>query len=288
VSTRRKTRWGTDSRGRYTRRIGWKRDESGKLVQPLFYLGSDLIQAKRREDRLAEFWQHIEGTYQGDDRPLWDSLTLAIGREIAKGKPRIVIERRGNSPESYARYLHRLRAAFPMMQIAPDEPEAYQDGAESAEAIAQGQIAELERQMAELQRKHARIGNIAPGNCGGMLHEALDAYVSHIKETAVEPGTDRLTDGACARVANAKRLRERHEDAPLSGMASFDAAQGMVNVWRNRPLVKNSNPPRAIRKKTAEHHIGELMRFFRWLARTDRFDWRKPEHFDEIGNKSAV
>ena len=94
----------------------------------LFYLlGTDLVQAKRREDRLVEFWQHIERTYQGDDRPLWYSLTLAIGREIAKGNPRIVIERRGNSPESYARYLHRLRAAFPMVQIAPEEPEAYQE-----------------------------------------------------------------------------------------------------------------------------------------------------------------
>jgi hypothetical protein len=282
MSTRRKTRWGTDRRGRYTRRIGWKRDQTGKLDQPIFYLGTDPVQARRREDRLVEFWQHIEQTYQGTDRPLWNSLTLEIGREIGKGNSRIVVERNGNSPESYARYLHRLGAAYPMVQFVPDEPKAYEDGADNAEAFARGQIAELERQMSDLERKHVRIGNLAPGNRGGMLHEALDVYIGHIKESAVEPGTDRLTDGACARVANAKRLKERHDDIPLSSLTSFDAVQGMVNVWRNRPLVKNSNPPRAIKKKTAEHHIGELMRFFRWLARTNRFDWRKPEHFDEL------
>ena len=205
---------GHDSRGRYTRRIGWKRDETGKLDQPIFYLGTDPVQARRREDRLVEFWQHIEQTYQGDDRPLWNPLTLEIGREIAKGNSRIVVERKGNSPESYARYLHRLGAAHPMVQFVPDEPKVYEDGAENAEAIARGQIAGLQQQMGQLEHKYARIGNLA-GNRGGMLREALDAYIGHIKESAVEPGSDRLTDGACARVANAKRLKERHDDILL-------------------------------------------------------------------------
>jgi hypothetical protein len=282
MATRCKTRWGTDSRGRYTRRIGWKRDDTGKLLQPLFYLGTDSTQARRREDRLVEFWQHIERNYHGDDRPLWDALTLRIGREIAKGSHRIVIDRKDNSPESYARYVHRLRAAFPMVQVVPEEPEAFETGAERIEAIAQGQIAKLESRLLELERKHARVGNLSPEEHGGMLHNVLDAYITHIKQTAVEPGTDRLTDYGFIRVANVQRLKERHDNIRLTGLTSFDGVQGMVNVWRNRPIVKNSAPPRAITKDTAENHIAELMRFFRWLARTDRFDWKKPDYFDEL------
>ncbi len=285
MPTRSKTRWTPDCRGRFTRRIGWKLNEQGKPVQHLFYLGTDPDQAMRREDRLVELWQHIERNHTGQGTPTWIPLTLKIGIEIAKGNYRVVIERKGNPPEAYARYLHRIQAAYPMVQFVPEEPEAYVDGAEKARSIAGQQIGELEQQVAVAERKHSRIGNLAPGEAqsgGGMLHDALDAYVAHIKQTAVEPGTARLTAYGFARVANVQRLKDRHDNAPLSSLTTFDAVQGMINLWRNRPMVKNSDPPRPITKKTAEHHIAELARFIRWLSRTDQYGWKKPEDFDEL------
>jgi hypothetical protein len=36
---------------------------------------------------------------------------------------------------------------------------------------------------------------------------------------------------------------------------------------------------------TAENHIYELTRFLRWLHLSKRFQWRKPEDFDEIDTR---
>ena len=68
----------------------------------------------------------------------------------------------------------------------------------------------------------------------------------------------------------------------FQNIRTFDTVQSMINLWRNRPMVKNSDPPQPITKNTARHHIAELLRFFRWLNRTCQFDWRKPEDFDEL------
>jgi hypothetical protein len=286
MATRTKTRWGTDSRGRYTRRVGWELNKDNKTVQHLFYLGTDLAQAKRREDRLVELWQLIEKQWPNRlGRPLWNSTSLWVAKEIAKGNYRLVVERKNHPPEVYARYLHRLQAAYPMVQFVPDAPEVYEAGAETARAIAKSKLDPLERQFAEMQHKQALAGNLGPteiGICKSRLHEALDAYIEHIKRTAVEPGTENLSDYGTTRVANARRLKERHLDLPLSSIATYGDIQGMIDMWRNRPMVKNSDPPKPISKKTAEHHIGELIRFFRWLSRSDHFDWKKPADFDEL------
>ena len=46
---------------------------------------------------------------------------------------------------------------------------------------------------------------------------------------------------------------------------------------------KGSTKP--ISRCSAEHYIGELKRFLRWLHKNKDFDWRKPEDFDEIKTK---
>ena len=283
MATRSKTRWTPDTRGRYTRRIGWKKNTKGQLVQHLFYLGTDLTEAKHREDRLVEFWQHIEKTHRGEDQPLWNSLTLKIGKELAKGNRCVVIERNGNSPEAFARYLHRLSRDFPMVYFVPDEPDAYQDGRAKGRAIVEGQIGEIER-------FHRRSGNIAPDDiptATEMLHEAIDCCIEEVKQNYLLPGSDDVTAYGQSRIANLRRIKERHDDVPLSSLSTYDAVQAMLNLWRNRPIVKNSDPPRPVKKKTAQHHVAELMRFLRWLNRSARFDWRKPEDFDELETRIA-
>ena len=87
--------------------------------------------------------------------------------------------------------------------------------------------------------------------CSGeeTLFEALDEYVAHVKTTDVLPGTSDLSDYGHMKLKNVARLKERHENVPLSSLSTFDAVQAAVNLWRNRPMVKNSDPPRPITKK---------------------------------------
>ena len=54
----------------------------------------------------------------------------------------------------------------------------------------------------------------------------------------------------------------------------------MLEVWRQRPPKKDESGPMAI--KTCREHAKLLKRFFRWLSKSDDFDWTKPHDFDEL------
>jgi hypothetical protein len=292
MPTRTKKKWKADSRGRYPRELGYKQNERGELVPHKFYLGEDVVEAQRRNVRLEELWEVIERDHEIFNWPVeWNSLTMMIGREIAKGNYQITMPRKGNDPDAYARYLHRLQNSFRMVTFVPEpvEQETYKLGAEMAR---QKGTAALKRRVREFRSEQEdrllRSGAITDAEvCGGedTLHEAFDEYIRQIKEDDVLPGTTELTDYGHMKIKNVARLMERHDNVSLSSISTFDAVQSMVNVWRNRPMVKNSDPPTPITKKTAEHHIAELMRFFRWLNRTSQFPWRKPPDFDEIKTK---
>ena len=299
MPTRTKKKWKADARGRFPRELGYKRNERGELVPHKFYLGQDLVEAQRRNVRLEELWEVIERDHEIFDWSSgeWNGLTMMIGREIAKGNYQITVPRNNNLPDAYARYLHRLQNSFRMVTFVPEplEKETYKSGAEMAR---QKGVAGLKQRVREFRSEEedrlVRSGAITDAEiCGGddTLHEALDEYISHIKTTDVLPGTSELTDYGHMKTKNVARLKERHGNVSLSSLSTFDAVQAVVNLWRNRPMVKNSNPPKPITKKTAEHHISELMRFFRWLNRTSLFGWRKPQDFDEIQtrvNESAT
>jgi hypothetical protein len=175
-----------------------------------------------------------------------------------------------------------------MVTLVPEplEQDAYLHGAEMARQKGVGEIKRRVREFrSEQGHRLVRYGAISESEtCDGddTLHEALDDYIHHIRAIDVLPGTSDLSDYGHMKIKNVARLKERHENLSLSSLATFDAVQSMMNLWRNRPMVKNSDPPTPITKKTAEHHIGELMRFFRWLNRTSMFEWRKPADFDEI------
>jgi hypothetical protein len=280
-----------DDRGHTPRDIGWKRNQSGKLVQHKFRIKSrDEAEVKRRIAKLEELWLAIETeAVKFDWEPLWNELTLDIGRHIADGDYRVVVPRgKVNAPDVYARYINRLQNSFPMVAFAAElgEEEAYHEGAEQAKGKAMTAMRKrLGATRSEMEEKLLKVGGLSTHEVmNGLetLFEALDEYAEQIKRDDVEPGFLKLTDTGHTRLKNVDRLKERHANVPLSTIMTFDAVQALIDVWRNRPIRKNSDPPRPVTKKTAEHHISELMRFLRWLNRSAEFQWRKPPDFDEL------
>jgi hypothetical protein len=74
------------STGNFERLLGWKYDPATKATrQHKFYLGTDPTAAALANQRLERLWAIIEGE-AGDSEALWDTLTLDIGKAIAKGK----------------------------------------------------------------------------------------------------------------------------------------------------------------------------------------------------------
>jgi hypothetical protein len=280
VATRSKTNWKLDSQGEYPRQLGWKLDQNGKYVQHKFRLGSDLKAAEQRDKRLQAFWKRIEETHAGDDRPTWNSFTLAVAKRIADGETQIVVERSSSdSEEAYARYLHRLQRRFSMVSFIAEDEQSFVAGDRANKKL-------VEAQLDSIRKAHLRNGNVAEIDIArgknGTLHQAIDAYMDHVKRTMVEVSQPKPFGRT--RVKNSERLKERHPDSPLSALR-LDAIEEMIDYWKNRPLVKRRGTP--IRRKTAIHHIAELVRFCKWLHRTDKFEWRKPDDFDEIDKRVA-
>ena len=285
MATRNRLHWKLDSQGEYARQVGWKHSRNGKLIQHKFRLGADLKEAKRREQKLLELWSQVEES--STSQPIvWPSIALDLAKQVAKGKFQIELPRKpDDGPEAYARYLHRLQRHYPMVSLIAEDEEAYVSGAAANRAMAQEQIGELQQQIAVREAQHTRVGNIGEidlSRQGGMLHDAMRAYIEWIKKDCFRPALGRITDGGRTKMRQIETLMTRHENQPLS-MLDETAVEEMFRFWRQRPFKKDSTKP--ISRASAENYVGELKRFLRWLHKCKDFDWRKPENFDEIKTK---
>ena len=90
-----------------------------------------------------------------------------------------------------------------------------------------------------------------------------------------------MTENGCPTVVNPTSSRLGrfvvHNAEQLSWSISrltFRGCDAMLGVWRQRPPKKDGSGTMQI--KTCEEHAKLLKRFFRWLSKSDEFDWTKP------------
>jgi hypothetical protein len=285
--SRTRQNWKLDDQGEYPRQVGWKYSRNQILIQHKFRLGADLKEAKRREQKLLELWGQIEATTSTPGKPvIWNPFMLYVAKQIAKGKVQIEVPRMPHdTPEAYARYVHRVQRHYPMVSFVAEDEEAYVAGATANRTMVEGQIRELEEQITIKKTKHIQGGNIGEVDLSqhtGMLHDAMRAYIEWIKKDYFRPALGRINDGGRTKMRQVETLITRHENQLLS-MLDEAAVEEMFRFWRQRPFKMGSKKP--ISRKSAENYIGELKRFFRWLHKSQDFDWRKPENFDEIKTK---
>ena len=274
MSLRRRKELKPDTKGRYYRNLGWDLDrETGRYSQPKFWLGTDSVQAHRRCQRLEELWERVEelsATVVRDDgdRPIWDTFTLRVAKQLARGEWQVVVSWHGESPAAYAQKLNTLASRYPCLQFVPDDNTRYIAGQLYNEQVIDATVADLVGSAK--QGGYITDASIYDGQ--GSLHPALDAYVHWLKDHKRRAWIN-------TQIKQVERLKEKHADIPLSAL-DFDACEAMIRLWRNRPMVKGKDKP--IAAKTAENHIKQLMAFFRWLHRSQLFSWRKPADLEEI------
>lgn len=284
--------WLPDERGRYRRKVGWWEPKPGARKLYKFDFGTNKDQASGRFIRVKELWARVEElaqnppekpdsmgiVYEAEPKePLWDGESLWIAKQLAAGKVQIVVERASPWDEfTYFQFIRRLAEKYPFIHFVPENWEAYNEGLRWAEGIAQPVL--------------ERVGLSGPtlnieAEASEPLHKALDAYITFIERTDLEPTPEgpSLTPFGALKVEQAKRLKQRHQDRPLS-ILDHDGCQELLDYWRMRPLTndKRIKTARPMAKKTCENHVSELVRFFRWLHRAKEFEWRKPEDFDEL------
>ncbi|MCY2987526.1 MAG: hypothetical protein NTY19_06640 [Planctomycetota bacterium] len=281
--------WLSDERGRYRRKVGWWIDDHGTRKQYPFHFGTNKDQACARYMRVKELWASVEEKSkplplgEGEFRwqpeepkePAWNTQTLGLARQLAAGRVQIVVERSTTElPQPYCQKIQHLAREYPFLHFVPDDPEAFSAGSDFLKRGTEFRLKEI-RQMAP---------NVLP-EVTETLHVALDAYVTDIMKNDMEPTPEgpTLTQFGASKIEQAKRLKQRHPDCPLSTLDQ-DGCQDLLDLWRMRPLTtdKRISPPRPMKKKTCENHVSELKRFLKWLHRSKQFGWRKPDDFDEL------
>jgi hypothetical protein len=272
-----------DSKGRYRPCVGWKVGEAGDKQQPRFNLGTDKREAERRLAKIRELYDE-NCLLVGED--VWSPLALSYAKEIAKGNLRITyfppaqedcIE---DPATDYAQMIQVDRDRFPSLDLVPSDPDLYTESVRLGQkGVVSERLRALEAEMRELgalTSKQSLPEELIPGT----LHEAFDEYVTHVPTENSRTSSQELTPYGRLRLARVKRFKAVHEDAPLHGL-DFDRCSGMVAYWKNRPIGKRG----ATSRDNARHHVGELMRFFRWLDTTQKFRWRMPRGLERIKRK---
>ena len=271
-----------DPHGRYRPYLGWKVGEDGKRRQHRFNLGTDKREAERRFAKIRELYDDNCRFVREDT---WSPLALSFAEEIAQG--RIRISYLPPPPElciddpvtDYAQMIRVERDRFPSLDLIPSDPTLYAESVRRSEGMVKGRMRDLEAELKEL-------GAIGSGESlpeqliPGSLHEALDRYEESIRSHNVRPGSTDLAPYGRLRLARVKRFKQAHDDIPLHAL-NYDACTAMAAYWRGRPTGQRGTTSR----DNARHHIGELMRFFKWLDSTEMYRWRMPRGLEHIDRK---
>ena len=284
MATRTRKTWKPQRDGQYVRQLGWKRGRNGKRVQAKFRLGTDLREARRREMMLSEVWERVEQD-AGTEPVTWPEEALHVAKQIARDGRALVPKREGEPNGLYLRRVSRLAERLPNIPLLPADEAAFRQAAEEESKSAAEFVALHEKASIAFRDRMHQALNKLPGSPGSplavggpTLHEALRDHMVWLKEEYGDSNGDVSAWGK-VKIKQAEVLLDRHDDLPLARL-DHDAIERMVRFWRQRPMRKGSDRP--IAKGSAEHQISALKSFLRWVSRSSKYKWKKPESFDDI------
>lgn len=238
---------GITSKGLYFRNLGRL---EGKKAQPKFYLGRNVEIARTRNALLEAVWEGarrywMEHTPGGE--PCWDVVTLEVAHAVAKGdKIAYITPPDPQDTEFAASFLDSLRLHMPIR-------------------------VELRGQWPSTNGQPQLQPNRRTSQS---LHAALADY----KKTEVLENVRLLPETASTKARDITFLIEHTADQDLR---QFDtqAIEAVVETLRLRPVGKRK---KQISAKYAENLIKQFRAFVRWLHRTPRWNWKRPDDYEVV------
>ena len=198
--------------GNYERLLGWKRDrEDDNPRQHKFYLGKDKTAATIANQRLEKLWAIVEKE-AGDGLALWNSLTLEIGKTVAKGGTEFEVMRpMYMPPHNYVAEVQQIARRFPIIACVPADADYFAEGVRFWRPLSSDSMVGAKTTI-HREAENLKLLNAPLPASGDTLHEALDEYSeAHPASCAIAP--DRR------RSANNQSLWSRadQEHCPLEG-----------------------------------------------------------------------
>ena len=243
-------------------------------------------------------WQAIESKSE-QRKAHWDDSAWPIAKAIEKGSnsisiPRLSEPRRGGwftpptgtcfeRDDDYARRLQGLQTKYPFLVFIPEDEEAFQRGVQLKVELANANLDRLDSEAHDHRQTLSKFGQPAR-LVGQTIHQAIDAYIEWVKKD-YRQDENFVSPNGMAKIRMMKTVRRICDDVDI-GSLGYDAVEGMFRLLRKRPIAKRSGEK--MKPKTAKNIVGELGRFFRWLHRSEEFDWKKPDDFAEINKKVEI
>jgi hypothetical protein len=249
-----------DERG-FVRYLG---NHNGKQVK--FRLGDDEQNALLAKAKLEALWQRV--SKEADE---WDDVTLTIAKAIAKGENHVWLAPISDNPDpiAYLNWIHALVDKFSdLVQILPEQIDLYRAGADKVDSVERRFWSLVARGQEDLRQLASK------GEIPGSLHEALDDYIAHLKTKEHDHSGWGKTQ-----VTEAEILRRHHEDIPLARL-NLQAMEDMLMYWAKRPKVRNKDKPMSA--LSCRNYMKRLRDFWKWLHRSEKYAWRRPEDHDEL------
>ena len=181
----------------------------------------------------------------------------------------------------YAIRVARLQRDLPTIPIYPEDEGDFERGKKWTLWQAQGSLIAAQEAGEKIYGPFIELFDDTPVCAGPMLHEAIRDHIAWLQDEYRVASGD-ISAWGWTRIKQVETLLDRHVDVPLSQI-DYDALEQMLRYWRQRPNKKGSTEP--ITKKSAENLITALRGFFKWLSRSKKYDWKKPEDFDEIRSR---
>lgn len=288
MPTRIRKTWKPRDDGQFDCRVGWEVNSRGNRAQHKFRLGSDLTEAKRRDELLRQMWERIDRAKPAD--PVWTEDTLDLARHIARGQPHIQMQHRENEDVVvYAERVHHLRNLFPMIAILPELNYEWAFGvqllgamdkmAQHSEPSFEKEHEKLGETFIELMRDGLRSnGGPTLTHAGPTLHQAMRKHIVWLEHDYQHPEVG-VTAWGRTQIKQVESLIAHHENLPIEQI-DHNQIETMVRYWRQRPFKRGTKNP--VTKKSAENYISALRNFIKWLHTSTEYEWRKPDSFDDI------
>jgi hypothetical protein len=163
-----------------------------------------------------------------------------------------------------------------LIEIYPSVPWAMHPGQRKAAVdYHQAKINQAAVTVGQLTERAVPPAEVTP--IPGTLHEAINEFIKKRTEDFTVEG--QFNGSGHHMIGLMENVRKRQEDVPLS-LLDFGRCQEIYDFWRNRPLNLKNGKPLSIQHCSS--HIGELGRFFAWLHKTPKYQWRRPSDVDLI------
>jgi hypothetical protein len=166
-------------------------------------------------------------------------------------------------------------------------PAALQAALQVARGISEIEITPPDDLRGELQRIIHR-DNVAEAQALGLavkgtgqLHGALREYAEHLKAKNQTPDR-KLTEWGVKLVELVQRFIDHHADLGLAAL-NLKKCEELLTYWCQRPKRKDTGKP--ISKNTARNMRIQLMGFFKWLGREEKYGWNRPAALSDFRSK---